>query len=694
MDSSSREEKGKKKINEVNTFPVPFPLVGNQENIKITTNVPTKSSREQIIKQAFKFHSQGNILKAKKYYQYFINQGFTDHKVYSNYGLILKSVGNLKEAEIYTRKAIDIKPNYADAHHNLGIILKNHGNLKEAEIYTRKAIKLNPNLANAYCSLGGILKDLGNLQEAFDCHLKAIHLNPKNSNYYTLITRFLRDSNPSQLNKSNLKNILNILIERNDLHHKELITAFNFVYSNEIIKNLEKIDSDYSKIALFINDKVIINALKKIIFCNVRLEELLAKVRRKICNHISQNQGTVIDSELEFIIALGEQCFLNEYVYSLTDEENSSLNKIMNRCKNSELNETNISILSCYFPLYKLIDQIPSLTSFNSPNHSFTELIELQILEPLKEIELSKNIKKIGSINDEVSQKVKSQYEENPYPRWKYGNHLENQKISIVQAINNDITPNLISSSAGDSQLKVLIAGCGTGQQIINTQIYKNAMFTCIDLSLSSLSYAQRKIKDLQINNVKLIQMDILEVTLLEEEFDIILCSGVLHHMDDPAKGLKTLLGVLKNNGFLKLGLYSELARQNIIEARNYIANKKLQANENNIRNFRKIIFSDETPVLKSLTKASDFYTLSSCRDLCFHTQEHRFTINQLIETLKSNELRFLGFLLPQVVKSIYVQCFPEDKKLINLENWAKFEEQHPTTFAGMYQFWVSKISI
>ena len=45
--------------------------------------------------------------------------------------------------------------------------------------------------------------------------------------------------------------------------------------------------------------------------------------------------------------------------------------------------------------------------------------------------------------------------------------------------------------------------------------------------------------------------------------------------MDDPSKGLKGLLGVLKKTGFLKLGLYSELARQDIVKARNYISSKK-----------------------------------------------------------------------------------------------------------------------
>ena len=59
---------------------------------------------------------------------------------------------------------------------------------------------------------------------------------------------------------------------------------------------------------------------------------------------------------------------------------------------------------------------------------------------------------------------------------------------------------------------------------------------------------------------------------------------------------------------------------------------------------------------------------------------------------LQSNKLKFLGFLIQQPIKSLYQQYFPEDKKQTNLKNWAKFEENYPNTFAGMYQFWVSKI--
>ena len=66
MDSSCQEEEGKKKVNAVNTFAIPFPLKRNQGNLTINTNPPTEPSTEQIINQACKFHYQGNISEAAK----------------------------------------------------------------------------------------------------------------------------------------------------------------------------------------------------------------------------------------------------------------------------------------------------------------------------------------------------------------------------------------------------------------------------------------------------------------------------------------------------------------------------------------------------------------------------------------------------------------------------------------------------
>ncbi len=170
--------KEKKKITKVETCVVPFALEEIQENIVISTHNNSKPSKEQIINQAFKFHSENNISQAAKYYQYFINQGFCDHRVFSNYGNILRDLGKLQEAELSLRKAIEIKGDFADARLNLGNILRDLGKLQEAENSYRKAIELNPDFAQAHLNLGAVLTDLGKLQEAELFTRKAIEIKP------------------------------------------------------------------------------------------------------------------------------------------------------------------------------------------------------------------------------------------------------------------------------------------------------------------------------------------------------------------------------------------------------------------------------------------------------------------------------------------------------------------------------------
>ncbi len=178
MEQSSNKDLETKKVTEVKTFPVPLALGEIKDSISISTNIPSKLSKEQIINQALKFHSQGNIPEATKYYQYFINKGFNDHRVFYNYALILKNLGKLKDAEISTRKAIELKPDFSESHSNLGNILKDVGRLKEAELSHRTAIELNPNYAKAHSNLGSILNDLGKSQDAEISTRKAIELDP------------------------------------------------------------------------------------------------------------------------------------------------------------------------------------------------------------------------------------------------------------------------------------------------------------------------------------------------------------------------------------------------------------------------------------------------------------------------------------------------------------------------------------
>ena len=87
----------------------------------------------KIINKAFELHSKGNILEAARYYQSFIDKGFKDYRVFTNYGTILESLGQLEKAANLFRKAIELKPNYEIAYSNLGNVLRDLGQLKESE---------------------------------------------------------------------------------------------------------------------------------------------------------------------------------------------------------------------------------------------------------------------------------------------------------------------------------------------------------------------------------------------------------------------------------------------------------------------------------------------------------------------------------------------------------------------------------
>ena len=123
----------------------------NSKNIE--KNLQTNLSRDEIIKKAFQYQSQGNIAEASKYYQFFINRGFKDHRIFLNSGEILKDLGRLEEAEIWIRRAISLKPDYAIAHNNLGNILRAKNKLKEAELCYCRAIICNPDFIKAYYNL-------------------------------------------------------------------------------------------------------------------------------------------------------------------------------------------------------------------------------------------------------------------------------------------------------------------------------------------------------------------------------------------------------------------------------------------------------------------------------------------------------------------------------------------------------------
>ena len=96
----------------------------------------------------------------------------------NNLGNALKDQGTLDEAILCYRRALDLRPDYADGHNNLGNVLKDQGKPDEAVACYRRALELRPDYADAHNNLGTVLRDNGNLDEAVACYRRALELKP------------------------------------------------------------------------------------------------------------------------------------------------------------------------------------------------------------------------------------------------------------------------------------------------------------------------------------------------------------------------------------------------------------------------------------------------------------------------------------------------------------------------------------
>lgn len=385
-------------------------------------------------------------------------------------------------------------------------------------------------------------------------------------------------------------------------------------------------------------EPLLLRLMQDAVIRDARLEEIITQARRRM---LQDEKALPADT----MTAIAHQCWNTEYVFDERAEERALLDAAPPLA------------YAAYRPLHT-----------RSAPHVPASLQRRQIDEPLEERRVAATIPAVGSVEDRVSLAVQAQYEANPYPRW-------------MRA------PAGVPQSAAPAR-RILIAGCGTGQHAIATaRSFPQAEVLAVDLSRASLAYAKRKTLELGVANIEYRQADILALGGLGERFDIIECSGVLHHLEDPLAGWGVLKALLAPGGRMRIGLYSELGRREVVAARALIAERGWRADAEGIRACRAALRND--PAYARITANEDFYSMSGCRDLLFHVQEHRFSLPQIDAMLAELKLAFLGFEFADGGSALrgFQQRFSDPR---DLRQWHEFEKANPDTFSRMYQFWVS----
>lgn len=109
--------------------------------------------------------------------------------------------------------------------------------------------------------------------------------------------------------------------------------------------------------------------------------------------------------------------------------------------------------------------------------------------------------------------------------------------------------------------IKILVAGCGTNQAAHLAFTNRGADVLGIDLSEASLANQARLKARHGLSNLRLMQLDLMRSGELGETFDLVVSTGVLHHLPDPVAGLKALAGALAIEGAIHVMLYGRYAR-------------------------------------------------------------------------------------------------------------------------------------
>ncbi|MCH2546196.1 MAG: methyltransferase domain-containing protein [Alphaproteobacteria bacterium] len=609
----------------------------------------------------------------------------------------LRESGKNAQAFALYKEIVSLDPNHVDALYYLGLAARSRRDYAAAFNLFNRAINSEPQFAKGYFIIGLVYEETGDIESAVSYYLNALKREPENARYAYVFANTIKNLSFLQENTPVLESVTEILPHKNiesDRLSGVWISLFQHSAAYQTLLALTKTrQPSAEQINAAVNDQTFIMGLCYVLIMNIEFEHLLVHLRKNILMHLLPR-----DISIAFLAALALQNFHNEYIWDISAEETAALDALLAKTEAGKSDLHELLLLAAYMPLQRVesIAQYESLITEDTTGFGHNVWVQ-QVAEPFEELAIKPNIPQLTSIDDKISQAVQAQYEDNPYPRWKAIQHIseidfKNQMKDRFNYLNPEIFNRLPNTP------KVLIAGCGTGHQPLqHAQIFKGHKITAVDLSLASLAYAQRKKHTLAPKaEVSFAQADILRLgeAFEPESFDIIASSGVLHHMADPMAGWRVITKLLKPHGLMKIGLYSQHARKVVTQLREKIAADNIPSTPEGIRTLRQYIKArPDSAEYAWVTVLFDFYTLSDCRDLLFHVQEHQFTIPKIKAAIDELGLEFLGFEVENhaALNRSFLEMFPQSTLPGTLDEWNTYEQATPNAFRGMYEFWLKK---
>ncbi len=189
----------------------------------------------------------------------------------------------------------------------------------------------------------------------------------------------------------------------------------------------------------------------------------------------------------------------------------------------------------------------------------------------------------------------------------------------------------------------ILVAGCGTSQAARYAVRYPDAQVVGIDVSPTSIGATGRLVDEYGLANVELHELPIEEAGSLQRSFDHIVCTGVLHHLPDPATGLRCLRTVLAADGALRLMVYGSYGRFGVQLMQDYCRLLGVTPEPSEIADLISTLRELPTahPLGHLLRNTPDFQHDDALADALLNPRDRSYTVPEALALVDGAGMRF-----------------------------------------------------
>jgi SAM-dependent methyltransferase len=260
------------------------------------------------------------------------------------------------------------------------------------------------------------------------------------------------------------------------------------------------------------------------------------------------------------------------------------------------------------------------------------------------------------NIAADYAENVRAQYEDYPFPRRDPADERRRLIVSeqhLLAKLNHFCFGGRQSFNQG---MRILVAGGGTGDQAIflAEQLRDfDARLVYIDISEASLRIARERARVRGLENIEWHHGSLLKLPGMGTgPFDLISCTGVLHHLPDPDAGLRALKSVLAPRGAMSLMLYGRFGRLGVYAGQELmrLVNQGVADNSERVRNAKSVLrcLPDTNWLLRGSDREKALEPMladdSNLFDLLLHEQDVAYSVPDIYAMLERQSLELIEF--------------------------------------------------